>query len=553
MERAIDLQLIKPVKGKNNLKGKITLKKLFKEELSALNVPFVDPCCENAEPGSNCPILSQDEGNILECRDDGLFAEAPEGLQISSEDGNQIVDNSGLFAAQNIWQVDSIDDLATLDVTLYQTAIVKNVGVYTHTASVSTVTGYTVVAGVTGYWVLDNAAIARPKKALDTVMLTRVIPGGISGGLDPDYTLSGAMTTATITNVNGYDNFVVTGGNQTSRIYFNNVNSQDNFSTHKALVFCDNIGVTSPTIGIGYYGYNLAGDTTGPSWICQMSVNLLTKTSTHYYTTGVAVANTVVSSAGTLAVNGDILELEMYIDQATSVVHLYVTNVRTGEYLHAYTAARVARYISFQTNRLLFNATDGEYALLKYELFSSVRKQPLLGIMGDSYACGDLLYTNTNFPYLLQNALPSHDIACFAGNGAYILSLAQYQLKDILRLRPKYVLIFDILMLYWGYFDDGDANQTTFDTNMDNIMKAITSYGGIPIHVKWQTAGGYINGNSAAWDIKRASIISTYPTTLTLDISGEALGLNNNNHLNTGDTVKVSKAIIALLKNVSAI
>lgn len=47
-ERAIDLQLIKPVQtGSPGARGKITLKKLFKQELDRLNVVYSDPCCEN--------------------------------------------------------------------------------------------------------------------------------------------------------------------------------------------------------------------------------------------------------------------------------------------------------------------------------------------------------------------------------------------------------------------------------------------------------------------------------------------------------------------------
>jgi hypothetical protein len=45
-ERAIDLQLIKPVDlGSSGGKGKMSLRNLFKQELTKLGVPFTDPCC----------------------------------------------------------------------------------------------------------------------------------------------------------------------------------------------------------------------------------------------------------------------------------------------------------------------------------------------------------------------------------------------------------------------------------------------------------------------------------------------------------------------------
>ncbi len=49
--RAIDLQLIKPVKpGSSGSKGKIFLKQLLKEELKELNVPTYDSCCGEVPP-----------------------------------------------------------------------------------------------------------------------------------------------------------------------------------------------------------------------------------------------------------------------------------------------------------------------------------------------------------------------------------------------------------------------------------------------------------------------------------------------------------------------
>lgn len=72
-ERVIDLQLIKPITpGSPSAKGKISLKKLFKEELTKLQVPFSDPCCP--EEGGFCPPISEDEGNTIECRVDGLYS-----------------------------------------------------------------------------------------------------------------------------------------------------------------------------------------------------------------------------------------------------------------------------------------------------------------------------------------------------------------------------------------------------------------------------------------------------------------------------------------------
>lgn len=55
-QRAIDLQLIKPVEGRSNAKGKITLNKLQKELLTDLNVPFYDTCCESNQAPLGSPV-----------------------------------------------------------------------------------------------------------------------------------------------------------------------------------------------------------------------------------------------------------------------------------------------------------------------------------------------------------------------------------------------------------------------------------------------------------------------------------------------------------------
>ena len=57
-QRAIDLQLVKPVMGKTNLKGKITLRNLQKELLDDLNVAYADLCCvdEDEQIPNGAPV-----------------------------------------------------------------------------------------------------------------------------------------------------------------------------------------------------------------------------------------------------------------------------------------------------------------------------------------------------------------------------------------------------------------------------------------------------------------------------------------------------------------
>jgi hypothetical protein len=103
-ERFIDLQLIKPLSKGSGNKGKISLTQLFKEQFNKLNVGYLDPCCPEDSPGAfGCPAISSDEDNIIECRDNGLYATAGGGA------GNAInglsVSSSNIVLGQDLNEV----------------------------------------------------------------------------------------------------------------------------------------------------------------------------------------------------------------------------------------------------------------------------------------------------------------------------------------------------------------------------------------------------------------------------------------------------------------
>lgn len=473
---------------------------------------------------------------------------------ISSSSGNILVDSGGLYVPNDkVRRVGTLADLYNLSPTGVDAVIVDNIGTYKYLALTSNDNGYSNITASTGNtWVLGNAAISSPKRAKETVELSRVLPGVVTNTLE-NFTKNGALSTATITAPAGYDKFAVTGGDATSYIVFDRITAQDNLTTLKAKIRCDVVGASDPIVGIGFKGVKLNNDTSSV-YYSQGLCHLLTKACSHVqFTASVnTTPNLAKSSAGTLAANGDILEISLEYDDANTRFYFRVMNTANGEFSEAYWNL-TARNISFDNRPLVLILGDGTYTLLEYKAFASVPKEPLLGIVGDSYACGDNINLNLNWPYLVKQALPQYDVVCFAGNGAYQNSMATYQLREVMKLKPKYVLFFQILNVFWGYFDDGNANQTEFDTANNRMMDAITGYGGIPILVKWQTTGGFINGNSAAWDTKRASIIASYPTTLTLDLSGQSLQLNNSSHLTTSDTVKVTKQIVELLKTAGAV
>lgn len=103
-ERAIDLQLIKPITpGSSGGKGKITLKNLFKIYFRELNVGFYDPCCDDP---ATCPPISQDPDNTLECRADGLYAATGGGGGTLTDATNGVsLSGTNVVLGQNIGQV----------------------------------------------------------------------------------------------------------------------------------------------------------------------------------------------------------------------------------------------------------------------------------------------------------------------------------------------------------------------------------------------------------------------------------------------------------------
>lgn len=508
----------------------------------------------------------QREFNLIRknvCYLSGQVATTTTNTTISSASGNILTNNTGLYVPADTVQESSLTNLST---TLHPTGIngvwVPNVGMYTWTNVVLTDNGYTNIAAQGpqgGYWVLSNAATGNRLSKRSYFKMVEVKPGVVSGSLEA-VTKNGAMSTATITNSGGYDQFAVTAGDNTSWIDFTSLTYQDNATILKARVKLVSVGVSAPMVGIGLSGHNLTNDTNSGAGCEDVMINLLTHVVQHRAGNNVTINPVTTKNSSALSFsNGDVIDIELFLEWDTSLIRFNVINTTNKSYSYSTVGGGGAgslvrsRDVGYVSHSLKLILADGTYTLLSFEGYSSVPQNNLLALIGDSYACGDNIILNLNWPYLLQKALPQYDIACYAANGAYINSMVQYQLADVLRTRPKYVLIVSILTLFWGFFDDGNANQTEFDNGMAAIMDTVTGYGGIPILIKWQTTGGFINGNSAAWNTKIAALQASYPTTLVLDLSGQSLQLNNSSHPTTSDTIKMAKQTVELLKSVSAV
>jgi len=97
-ERFIDLQLIKPLTKGSGIKGKVSLTNLFKEYFNKLNVGYVDPCCPvGSDNAYGCPAISEDDGNSLECRPNGLYSAATLASGPGGADTNVQFNDAGTF------------------------------------------------------------------------------------------------------------------------------------------------------------------------------------------------------------------------------------------------------------------------------------------------------------------------------------------------------------------------------------------------------------------------------------------------------------------------
>lgn len=391
----------------------------------------------------------------------------------------------------------------------------------------------------------------------ETPILAELRPGAITDALTP-VVKNGAMTSATIAKQGNFDKLTVVNGDNTSFIRFTDLKVADNCALLKARVkvvdYQTNVAGDC-ILGLGFYIQQAANDTGG---VHQFAVHVNITQKTAYFFNGsnstwTNITTDLKTSAGALAVDGDTIEMTLQ-RVPTKGFNFTFLNVSSGEYMTGFGRTNAGNSASrnqgIANGHLRLLACNGVFVIEEFKAFASVPKQPLLGMMGDSYTSGDSGPVQTLSEYMADL---NYYFVSVAGNGAYIQAMAQYQLLDILKLKPKYVSLIHILNVYYGYFDDGNANQVAFDASFNNIMKAITSYGGIPILCKWQNTGGYTNGNSPAWSTYVDAALVTYPTALVLDLRNENLDLTNGSHPSDADNIKIKNKLIALLASVGAI
>lgn len=423
--------------------------------------------------------------------------------------------------------------------------------------------GVTVFAGVGGrYWTKVYPTITQERSfsknyAEESPILSDVPNAGVKDAIIPSVGV-GALSTATNNKVGNFDQFVVTDGDNTSLLRLTQQKVSDNRAIYKMKVKIDAYrtnGALDCLLGIGTYGQLYTHDTGGVLYTV-MSFNLTQKTiffRNSSSNTFVDVTSSGYVSSGFAVANGDILEITFQKRPDTGRIYAHLLNTYTGEYMEVNLfVASSTRYFGLHSHHLSMQFTNGSATFLSHRVFASTPANPLLSVMGDSYGSGDSQTSTDMFPWLLLNDtvnFPYH-VQVVGGNGGYLVSMAKHQLMDILKTRPKYVLLMSILSVFYGYYDDGGANQTEFDNNMGDILKAIVGYGGIPILPKWQSGNaGFLNNNGTTWNTWVTGILGTYPTAKVLDLTGEALVLSLSGHPTQADNIKIKDALLRFFRS----
>ncbi len=382
------------------------------------------------------------------------------------------------------------------------------------------------------------------------VYLQRVFPASVVGSL-MSVTKNGALSSATNTNNAGYDKFAVSGGTTSSTLVFNNAYVCDTQAVFKATVKVENLNAdgssNSAIFGIGITGVQGSQDT-GSNYGGLAAIDLINKTAQNY-AFGPNAFTILTAPSGVLVANGDILDIEYRKDQVLGGAFIYVINKNTGATLVGIVTGLDAIYSGLHNGVLTLMMTNASYTLLDVHVLASTGKNPLLHVVGDSlgisYHVSVKQTLNGLFPLN-----PPYQLISSSGNGAMWDAIDRFQMQDVLKVQAKNVLIISGLPINYDAANSGGGNYAAFKTHWDNVMRAITSYGGTPIVTKFPvvnpigTQAATVNFNNFI-----DAQVAFYPTLKVLDLTNSGITIGDQyGHLTAADWAIVTPMVINLLK-----
>jgi len=370
---------------------------------------------------------------------------------------------------------------------------------------------------------LSNTSIRNMTISSGGVVTNDLPIGAVNDGVLPN-TKGGAMTTATISKVGNFDKLAVTGGNQGSYIYFNNLWLSDSALRIKLSVKVENLnkdGVTGTSyLGIVGYGNSFTWDT-GTSINWGAVGELIGKGIGFYnYLVNYEGGDTSAVSSGTLAASGDILDIELQFFPVTGGSRFKITNRTSGQYTTAFKLSSGGNYGFSRTQitktaRLGLVASNADFTILDFKVYSGV-DSPLASFIGDNYIVGyNQTFTETLLPKL--SALAPYQFATYVANGANINNMFNVQVKEALKLKPKYIFLADLNLLD-GRFINTSPDYTTWYAAFTNLINEIVAANSIPVLIK-KPAGGIYASNTAAWNTFVDQQQIAFPQIKVLDMS----------------------------------
>jgi hypothetical protein len=357
------------------------------------------------------------------------------------------------------------------------------------------------------------------------IVINEIPNGAITDGVLPN-TKGGAMTTAVISKVGNYDKLAVTGGNQGSFIYFNNVWVIDAGINIKLSVKVENLnkdGVTGTSyLGIACYGLNFTWDG-GSAWNIAGVGELVGKGIGFYnYLNNYAAGDTYKASAGTLVSSGDILDVELKFNAFTGGCVFEIKNRTTGEYISGIKLSSPTLNYGFvrnqfsKTSRLGLIMSNADYTILDYKVYSDVTN-PLAAFISDNTTAGyNIPYTTSLLPKL-SNLAP-YQFSSYVSNGGNINNMAQVMVREALKLKPKYVF-FIAQILRDGRFINTSPDYTAWYTAFTNMINQVIVKQCIPVLTKLPP-GGQNPANFSAWNAFVDQQVLLFPEIKVLDMSG---------------------------------
>jgi hypothetical protein len=522
--RAIDNQLIKPVNGLKGWKQKTKLTDLQKELAEALNIPFADFCCEaGVQTPLGFPVRYTEEGGLERLSDDGTWISITFGSFLSSVTYDPT--NTVTFAGQG----------TVLD------PLEANVRISTDARSTSLFGSDT-----TGLFL--NSPKLRDASASTEFRMFTLDKGVLADSLDPAIVKNGAMSTATITKQGDYDRIAVTGGDATSYFTLGRQFTLDNYIV-RVRVKINSIG-TAPLLGFKgiwpgstYSNFNnpqpsgYANLTTGA---LTTSVNGDTLVSSYNGWSGTVVANNIIEFT---------IERNIHRDTKYTISKLNATGIEVSD---TYYTKNVSADSCVTHGIFAITLADGDYTLLDVSVEHLEAHRPLLLTVGDSISVSVRIPESDSFTSKFKSKQPYQ--AANVGAGSCLLKGMLASVWQVLRLKPKYLAIFNYLdAIYFDYSNTTSGSYATWSADFEKYRSLIIANGITPIWCYPKTLPILDPTGSKA--VHFTTYLSTnHPTDLVVTLESSEVHVDGTGfHLNGVSNDILADKVVTLLQTAGAI